>query len=371
MFNLDETGCAFAKLAVRCAEKGIGGIGQDLVFKLAKTKGNLSNITLLPVICADGTSLSPTVVFPGKQAHWRRLADGTRQTVHAFLPPGARVHQRDPAGVDTAIFRSFADMFLEETADLRSHGRHIMLVYDGYSAHIQFDTLYRLQQNRVVVVALPSHTSHRLQPLDVEVFGPFKSKLSSLVRTASMHTKKINVFAAAACITEAYGHAFTSHNIMNAFEKTGVWHRDTNGPNPQPLLSLFSNRRGTMPNVQEFMQSFQKSSRSLVFSANVEDEGTVKIDTSAGAVLTSDVVLAALKKREQRRKRAIETTEETPIKKRALAREYAEEDMQEARLKREVELSRSRGSRRAIRRLKAARAAEGHPFVSQGGARAE
>ena len=38
-----------------------------------------------------------------------------------------------------------------------------------------------------------------------------------------MHTKKIDLFAAADCIDKAYSHAVTFHNIVSAFEKTGIF----------------------------------------------------------------------------------------------------------------------------------------------------
>lgn len=50
-------------------------------------------------------------------------------------------------------------------------------VLNCYSTHIQFPFLTFMQETRVLVIALPAHTSHELQPLDVAAFGTYKSYL--------------------------------------------------------------------------------------------------------------------------------------------------------------------------------------------------
>ena len=72
------------------------------------------------------------------------------------------------------------------------------------SGHIQLEVLTLLRENNVHVVALPSHISHVLQPLDVSVFGPFKSKVQAERHKLSSHTSVLDVFGAASCLTIAY-----------------------------------------------------------------------------------------------------------------------------------------------------------------------
>ena len=78
------------------------------------------------------------------------------------------------------------------------------VIYDGYSGHIQLEVLTLLQANRVHFVALPSHTSHVLKPLDVSVFGPFKSKVQADLHKLSRHARFIEVFGASMCLSTAY-----------------------------------------------------------------------------------------------------------------------------------------------------------------------
>ena len=50
----------------------------------------------------------------------------------------------------------------------------------------QYKVLLYLKDNGIVVVALPGHTSHVLQPLEVTVVGPFKSFLQREVHNLAM-----------------------------------------------------------------------------------------------------------------------------------------------------------------------------------------
>ena len=145
---------------------------------------------------------------------------------------------------------------------------------------------------------MPAHTSHRLQPLDVTVFAPFKAAIQSELHRCFKHTRCIDVYVAADCITAAYISAVSHTNIVNGFSATGLWDRLSGGPNPEPLTRLFQRSKRPVT-VSELMESFSKSSRSLVFDANVCHAGTIRVDTKEGANLTADVVLDALREREE------------------------------------------------------------------------
>ena len=158
-------------MAGRSLRKGIGVTNQSLVSAAVKTKGKLDRVTVMCVINAAGQEFKPVVVYPGKQPHYRRLGSSI-QTVHQFLPP-CYFYRRDPAGADSNSFNR-ALSFVKETEELRIGCQKLLLLFDGYDCHVQYKVLQYLKENGVVV-ALPAHTSHILQPIDVTVFCPFKS----------------------------------------------------------------------------------------------------------------------------------------------------------------------------------------------------
>ena len=56
-------------------------------------------------------------------------------------------------------------------------GRHVLLVYDGYGAHIALCVLELFKRSRVVAYALPSHTNGSMQQLFVVAFAELKREL--------------------------------------------------------------------------------------------------------------------------------------------------------------------------------------------------
>eukprot|EP00733_Pompholyxophrys_punicea_P001546 Pompholyxophrys_punicea_v1_NODE_808_length_1266_cov_3.870355.p1 type:complete len:169 gc:universal NODE_808_length_1266_cov_3.870355:562-1068(+) len=66
---------------------------------------------------------------------------------------------------------------------------NIILILDGYGSHsASLELLEDLEKEGIYLFALPAHTSSRLQPLDVGIFGPLKVKL----RKAFQNWMKVN-----------------------------------------------------------------------------------------------------------------------------------------------------------------------------------
>ena len=68
--------------------------------------------------------------------------------------------------------------------------RSCLLLYDGHSTHITVDLIQNAQENNIHMFVLPPHSSLQLQPLDVEIFSPFKAALSTECLKLS-HTRKV------------------------------------------------------------------------------------------------------------------------------------------------------------------------------------
>ena len=74
-------------------------------------------------------------------------------------------------------------------------------------------------------MSFPPHTTHRLQPLDVGVFGPFKGALSIALNDwlLSNPGKAITIRNLGELSNIAFSRAFSMSNITNAFKKPGIW----------------------------------------------------------------------------------------------------------------------------------------------------
>lgn len=185
-----------------------------------------------------------------------------------------------------------------------------MLILDGYSGHIQYKFLNMMKEIRVVVIALPSQTSHVLQPLDVSVFGPYKNYLQAELHRVSRIASKLTAFSVAVAISNAYLRAFVAPNIRSGFVRCGVWDEVTRKTNVKILDHLFVNTATDALPLEFVLESFKNKERSLLRDVDVEEDGRIKIDTSAGANVTAAVVLEALKKRNERKEASAKKAQE-------------------------------------------------------------
>jgi hypothetical protein len=87
----------------------------------------------------------------------------------------------DAGYMDEAVFRDhFVLDFCEKTIRTENNlvGRYALLVLDGHNSRINVDAMLTLAGHRVMVLCLPSHTTHVLQPLDSGVNKLLKQSLS-------------------------------------------------------------------------------------------------------------------------------------------------------------------------------------------------
>jgi DDE superfamily endonuclease len=74
---------------------------------------------------------------------------------------------------DFHCYNWFKDTFIPQAKERNKSTNPILLIYDGHGSHERYNLLHLAQDNNIILFALPPHTTHKLQPLDVGVFGPF------------------------------------------------------------------------------------------------------------------------------------------------------------------------------------------------------
>ena len=50
----------------------------------------------------------------------------------------------------------------------------VVLTYDGNNSHIDVGLIQKARKGNVIILKLPPHNSHVLQPMDLSVFSPLK-----------------------------------------------------------------------------------------------------------------------------------------------------------------------------------------------------
>ena len=173
-------------------------------------------ITIVECICANGGLIPPLTIFKGENlvANWipRDVAD----TWHFSC---------NSKGWTSNIH---GEMWLKQCFDPvtreKANGQKRLLICDGHDSHISAQFIRYALDNDIVVLLLPLHSSHILQPLDVGVFGPLKTamgaQLSRLYATELGRLLKVEWVEKyiPACST-----AITTHNILSSWHGSGLF----------------------------------------------------------------------------------------------------------------------------------------------------
>lgn len=182
--------------------------------------GNREFISLLACVCADGSALPPTLIYQGAsqdlQSSW---VEDLNENDKAYFTSSENGWTCDALGLAW-----LTSVFHRHTKDKGNRRR--LLIVDGHSSHVNMGFIDTADSLRILVAILPSHTTHRLQPLDVGLFGPL----------AQAYTVRLDAYNHGGLgwtsmtkrmfwplFRDAWEASFTPKNIQKAFDKTGIW----------------------------------------------------------------------------------------------------------------------------------------------------
>lgn len=209
IINLDETGVTTVLPTPKVlAEKKQRQVGQIV----SAERGEL--VTFCGIVTATGAALPPVYVFP--RVHSK----------DAFLngaPEGS-------LGLATRSGWMTAELHIQVLQHIQRHtsctkDNTILIICDNHESHISIEAVNYCRENGIIYLSLPPHTSHKLQPLDVCIFGPFKSKLKIAFNDWHIQNvgKTLSIYNIAALTKSAFLESFTPKNITSGFSKPGIW----------------------------------------------------------------------------------------------------------------------------------------------------
>ena len=108
----------------------------------------------------------------------------------------------------------------------KSGNRRRLLIVDSHSSYINIAFIELADRLYIILVILPPHSTHRLQPLDKSLFAPlaryYINGLNSLLAD-SLDIISISKRAFFKVFWPAWQQAFSVQNIKSGFRKTGIW----------------------------------------------------------------------------------------------------------------------------------------------------
>jgi hypothetical protein len=102
-------------------------------------------------------------------------------------------------------------------------GAHQLLIVDSYESYNSHEFYKYCEEEKIIVLCMPPHLSHLLQPLDVGCFLPLKRAYGDKINSLSQYgTKKIKKEAFLPAFKAAFEKAMTKENICAGFRGAGL-----------------------------------------------------------------------------------------------------------------------------------------------------
>ncbi|KAK2579080.1 hypothetical protein KPH14_010929 [Odynerus spinipes] len=129
------------------------------------------NTTCICCMNGAGEFISPILIYKRK----RMTSD-----VERGGPPNTVYICSESGWITFELFLEWLKHFIKYTRLEKSKKNQILLILDGHSRHTKnLDAINLARDYGIVMLSLPSHTIHKLQPLDRSFFKPLKQNLNS------------------------------------------------------------------------------------------------------------------------------------------------------------------------------------------------
>ncbi|KAJ8107447.1 hypothetical protein OPT61_g8861 [Boeremia exigua] len=219
MYNFDETGFMMGKILSQLVITSSEGYGK----KKRIQPGNREWVTVIQGVGASGRWIPPFVIFAGKVKIDAWLGELPAQWVLETSPNG---------WTNNRLALRWLEHFDTHTKS-RTVGGYRLLIIDGHESHCSVEFQDLCKEKNIILLCMPAHSSHLLQPLDVACFGPLKRRygdaVSALARNRTNYISKerfLPVFKTALL------QSFTTENIQAGFRGAGLVPHD-----PQAVIS--------------------------------------------------------------------------------------------------------------------------------------
>jgi DDE superfamily endonuclease/helix-turn-helix, Psq domain len=197
--------------------------------------GSREWISVVETISANGEYLPSWIIFKAvyQQNSWFDCLD----------TQNSRIATSQKGWTDNQLGLEWLRRHFDVETAKRQLGEYRMLILDGHESHCTLEFIEYCSDHKIILLVLPPHTTHLLQPLDVAIFQPL-AKYYSLEVEEHMrwlhHWLEKEDFIK--YYQEARKKALREANIFSAWKKTGIIPY-----NPQEVLTKLPNRPTTPP----------------------------------------------------------------------------------------------------------------------------
>ena len=208
IYNVDESSLTTVMKPVKVVcEKG-----QPVATQVTRERGD--SMTFVGIINAVGQTVPPVFLIPRKKWNPDFMRNTTYGSKGILQPNGWMNGER---------FVETLQHIHEKTGS--SVENKILVIMDNAECHMNIHVVEYAIKHGIVLVTLPPHTTAKLQPLDVSVFGPFKVFLRNAQSDFNLTypNQPITVHQLPQLACDAWVKAANPANILSGFRATGIW----------------------------------------------------------------------------------------------------------------------------------------------------
>ena len=237
IWNLDET----ATTTVQRCNKIVTKKGIKQVNSVTSGEGR-ALVTSCFFISASGDTIPPAMIFPRKKFKQHMLNNA----------PSGSLDLANPTGwMNTELFVEVIQHFMSKTFSSKENPS--LLIFDNHESHLSIKALDLAKNYGVTILTIPPHSSHKMQPLDISVFAPFKVYYNDAVKSWLLNHPgvPITIYEIASCVNIAYEKSFTITNIQSGFRKSRILPFDKNVFSEADFLCSVATDRNNPSTYQE------------------------------------------------------------------------------------------------------------------------
>jgi hypothetical protein len=175
------------------------------------------HLSLLACVFAAGDSLTPLVVSVSPIPDSLR-SKGLRADEDAFIR-----HRSPPYIDESTFFKYITDILIQYVNSVRQnpdlYREYVVILIDSASPHGSGRVLRVLEENRIMAIVFPTHTTRLFQALDLVLFDALKT----IKKTTLGEFGDDSVRDQVTKLFQAYERVSTSFTIRGAFRKAGFF----------------------------------------------------------------------------------------------------------------------------------------------------
>lgn len=254
MYNMDEKGFLIGILSKikrifsrhQYEEGGIKQMIQD---------GNREWITTIACICADGSSLTPTLIYQAVSGNiqdlWLQDFNPNKHKAFFTLSPSGWTNNK--LGIVW-----LEQVFNRETKLKALRRSYRLLILNGHGSHVTMEFIKYCDDHKILLAIYPPHLTHTLQPLDIYMFKPLLTAYSAELADFIYRCQGLSSITKRdfyRMFNKAWLALFTEKTILKSFKTCGL------SPfNPEAVLKRFK--------VKDIERPSSSDSTTLVLSAS-------------------------------------------------------------------------------------------------------